>query len=299
MNPPPDADRGPRLENRLPAEGINSSTEHPLKEFGWLVGAGVAVLVLVIVVVGWGARVLAPHLPFEAEVALAERLSGASEQPPAHAERTKALQALADRVAARMALPAGMTVKLRYEDAAFVNAYATVGGRVHVFRGLLHELRSEDALAALLAHEIAHVKHRHVAASVGRGMAVGLLLGVLSADAGAAVAQSTLGQAAGLTLLGYSREQEAEADAEALNAVVALYAHAGGMAELFGRLGAASRDAGPPLELLRSHPLTADRLQAVQAQARARGWALEGPLTPLQTPLLPPLQSSSAAARGR
>lgn len=299
MKAPPGADRGPRLENRLPAEGINSSDEHPLKEFAWLVGAGVVVLVLAVVVLGWAARHLAPHVPFEAEVALAERLAAAGEQPPEQAERTQALQQLAERVAARMALPAGMSVTLRYEDSDFVNAYATVGGRVHVFRGLLRELPSEDALAALLAHEIAHVKHRHVAASLGRGLAVGLLLGALSADAGAAVAQSALGQAAGLTLLGYSREQEAEADAEALRAVVALYGHAGGLVTLFERLGERSSGIEPRLELLRSHPLTADRLQAVQVQARAQGWALAGAPTPLPqafSRLRPPAAGSARSS---
>lgn len=286
MNTPPDPASGPRLENRLPAEGINTSTDHPLKEFAWLLGGSLVALLLAIAVLGWAARWLAPHLPFAAELALAERLSRPAAQPPAQAAQTAALQALADRVAARMQLPPGMTLTLRYEDAGLVNAYATIGGRIHVFRGLLQALRSEDALAALLAHEIAHVKHRHVAAGLGRGMAVGLLLGVLSADAGAAVAQSALGQAAGLTLLGYSRDQEAEADAEALRAVVALYGHAGGVAELFARLGAEAGDAQDvQVALLRSHPLTADRLLQLQAQARSAGWPLAGALTPLPAAL--------------
>ena len=244
-----------------------------------IVASGVTLLVLM-ALASWGARWLAPRLPFSAEVALAQRLV---DQPvkPEHAARTAELQRVADQVAERMALPVGMAVVVTYSNSAVVNAYATVGGRIQVFKGLLHELHSEEALAALLAHEIAHVKHRHVAASLGRGLAVALLLSVVSADAGAAAAEAALGSAAGFTMLGYSREQEAQADQEALQAVVALHGHAGGLVELFTRLGQADKGPGPKLEALNSHPLTEARLAAVQAQARERGWPTSGALTPL------------------
>ena len=272
--------RGPRLENRLPAEGINSSSEHPLKEFAWLIVASGVTLLVLIALASWGARWLAPKLPFSAEVALAQRLV---DQPakPEHATRSAELQRVADQVAARMALPEGMVVVVTYSDSPVVNAYATVGGRISVFKGLLHELQSEEALAALLAHEIAHVKHRHVAASLGRGLAVALLLSVVSADAGAAAAEAALGSAASFTMLGYSREQEAQADEEASQAVVALHGHTGGLIELFTRLGQASQSAGPKLEALNSHPLTEARLAAVQARAREQRWPTSGALTPL------------------
>jgi predicted Zn-dependent protease len=271
---------GPSLENRLPAEGISSSTEHPLREFAWLLGASLAGLAALVVVVGWLASWLAPRVPFAAEVALAERVVDPA-APRGHADRTAALQAIADRVASRMDLPAGMTVVLAYEDSPVINAYATLGGRIRVYSGLLDQLQSEDELAALLAHEIAHVRHRHVAASLGRGLAVALVLGVVSADAGAAAAQSTLGQAASLAMLSYSREQEAQADADALRAVVALYGHAGGVTALFHRLRDAAGDGGPEWTVLRSHPLTDARLAAIEAETTRQAWPASGPLTAL------------------
>jgi predicted Zn-dependent protease len=275
--------RGPSLENRLPAEGISSSDEHPLKEFAWLIGASIVAVAAVLLLVGSLARWLAPFVPFSTEVALAERLVDGTASTE-HADRSLALQELADRVAARMDLPAGMTVVLGYEESPVINAYATLGGRIRVYSGLLNELRSEDELAALIAHEIAHVRHRHVAASLGRGLAVALVLGVVSADAGAAAAQSTLGRAASLAMLGYSREQEAEADTEALRAVVALYGHAGGVIGLFDRLGEVTGNTGPELSWLRSHPLTDARLAAIEAEAKRQGWPVSGEVT-----VLPPV----------
>lgn len=286
--------RGPSLENRLPAEGINSSEDHPLKEFAWLVGATLVTLCVLAALVGWGARWLAPMLPFSTEAALAGRLLD-SPQKPDDARRSAALQVIAGRVAAAMDLPADMQLVLRFEDSAVVNAYATLGGRIRVQAGLLARLHSEEELAALLAHEIAHVKYRHVASNTGRGLAVALLLGLVSADAGAAAAQSMLSQAAGLTLLGYSREQESEADGAALQAVVATYGHAGGLVALFEHLGDAEAGQDAPPQVLSTHPLTRARRQAVEAAARAQGWPTSGPLTALPAGLV--VQDPTAPGR--
>ena len=147
---------GPRLENRLPAEGINSSDEHPLKEFAWLLGASTIGVVFLSVCLIMAARWLAPQTPFSAEVMLAKRLVDRPEKPE-NAERSAALQALADKVATHMALPKDMKIVVRYDDSSVVNAYATLGGRIVVYNGLMKKLDSEDALAALLAHEIAQL----------------------------------------------------------------------------------------------------------------------------------------------
>jgi beta-barrel assembly-enhancing protease len=278
---------GPRLENRLPAEGINSSNEHPLKEFAWLIGASVVTVLVLSVCLMTAARWLAPQTPFSAEVVLAERLVDRPEKPE-NAERSAALQAVADKVAAHMGLPEGMKIVVRYDESPVVNAYATLGGRIRVYNGLMKKLASEDALAALLAHEIAHVKHRDVAAGMGQGLAVALLLGVVSADAGAAVAQVALGQAANLTMLGHSREREAQADSAALRALVGLYGHAQGLEMLFTQLSQSKTEDSPSLALFRSHPVTPARLAAIQTQAQQNGWPTTGPLTPLPAALTQP-----------
>ena len=281
----------PRLENRLPDEGINSADENPLRELAWLIGATLLVLALVVLLVGWGAQWLAPRLPFSAEVKLAEQLVDAprsrSSTPAqaALAARTAAMQALADRVAQRMQLPAGMTIVISLDAAPVVNAYATIGGRIRLYRGLISKLDSEDALVALLAHEIAHVKHRHVAASLGRGLALALLVGIVSSDAGAAAAEAVIGSTTAIALLGYSRDQEQQADDDALRAVVALYGHAGGVAALFATLRAGSKAGDMPIEMLRSHPLTQDRIDAARRGAADLGVRIDGPLTPL-SPML-------------
>lgn len=276
----------PRLENRLPPEDLLERDDHPLRELAWLVAASLALLAVLVLVTGLSARWLAPRLPFEYEVALAERVFDeekdvvASADAAAARERRAALQALADRVAAVMALPPGMKVVVSDDPSQLVNAYATVGGRIRVFHGLLRKLDSEQALAALLAHEIAHVKHRHVAANMGHGLAVVLVLSVVSPEGGAQAAQGLLGSAAQLALLGYSRDAERQADAEALAASIALYGHAGGLAALF-KVMPQAEDAPAGTSWLRSHPDTVERLAALRAAAAAKGAAMEGAVTAL------------------
>jgi len=277
----------PRLENRLPPEDLLERDEHPLRELAWLLAASLAALAVLVLATGFVARWLAPKLPFEHEVALAERLfdetRALQKADAATRERQAALQALAERVAGVMALPPGMQVIVTDEPSELVNAYATVGGRIRVFHGLLRRLESEEALAALLAHEIAHVKHRHVAAGLGHGLAVALALSVVSPEGGAQVGQAVLGGAAQIALLGYSREAERQADADALAASIALYGHGGGVAALFAALPQAEGSSGTAW--LRSHPETAERLALLQATATARGARLQGPSTLLPAAL--------------
>jgi Zn-dependent protease with chaperone function len=285
----------PRLENRLPPEDLLERDEHPLRELAWLLAASLAAVAVLVLATGLVARWLAPKLPFGYELALAEQLfddaaaAPALPAPPSAARRTpaearrEALQALAERVAAQMDLPPGMRVFVSDEASPLVNAYATVGGRIRVFHGLLRRLDSEEALAALLAHEIAHVKHRHVAAGMGHGLAVALVLTVVSPEGAARAAQGVLGGAAQWGLLGYSREAERQADAEALAASLALYGHAGGLVQLFGVLPQEESAAGTAW--LRTHPETTERLALLKAAARARGAPLQGPMTPLPAAL--------------
>jgi len=289
-----------RLENRLPAEGINASHEHPLQEFVWLLGGIAVVLSALVAAVAAAAQWVAPRIPFEYELKLTRGIDFARTPPGAEAQAVQAaLQALADRLAARMDLPAGMQVRVAYSDSSTVNAMASLGGQTVVFRGLLAKLGSEDALAMVLAHEIAHLKLRHPAASLGRGVAVGLMLSVVSAELGRSVGGGVLSQAGMVTLLRFNRDQEREADAEALRVLAQEYGHLGGAVDLFEVFAAISSAGAAALaeravpELLRTHPLGNSRSEAVRAWAHAHAKALEGPRRPLP-PALAQLHAKEA-----
>lgn len=234
-----------QFENRAPDEGINAQPEDLGREAIWLIVGAIGCVILLVVLADVGARWLAPRLPFSVEQALAERMEGkATQLPVAEQAANAALQDLADRLRTPLGMPDDITVQVRVDDSEVLNAYATVGGRIVIHRGLLRRLQGEHELAALLAHEMAHVQHRHVAASLGRGLAIGLVLTVVSADAGGQAAGVLLEQTGGLLMRGYGRDHEREADTSAMRAAARLHGHVGGVIGLFERI-AIARDEQP------------------------------------------------------
>ncbi|MBZ5604142.1 MAG: M48 family metallopeptidase [Acidobacteriia bacterium] len=86
-----------------------------------------------------------------------------------------------------------------------VNAFALPGGQIYVLRGMLDFLHSEAELAAILGHEISHVDLRHCVERYQYQLA---LKKIGAGDAGPLVEI-----AHGLVAIGYSQDQELEADA--------------------------------------------------------------------------------------
>ncbi len=93
-----------------------------------------------------------------------------------------------------------------------INAFATPGGYIYIHRGLLTYMNSEAQLAAVLAHEIAHVTARHAArqkrAQTGSNVVAGLLA-ILTQSYEVGEASAMWGAA---TVRGYGRDMELEAD---------------------------------------------------------------------------------------
>ena len=282
-----------RFENRAPEETVNYADEHPLKEFALLVVGVLGAVALGAALLGFFAGELAGRVPFATEREYAASLTERFEQAkltPAQRDARDALRALAAKLAAAMPLPPDIAVSVHYADEPTVNAMATLGGNLVFYRGLLHKLESEEAVAMVLAHEIAHVRLRHPAAAMGRGVAFGLVLSAVSVGAGRSLGGDAVQRAAVLPLLKYSRDQERDADELALGALVRVYGHAGGATDAFTVLSQAAKGEAGRVAILQTHPLTGERIGLLQAAARQNGWPVDG----MRTPLPPALRSAAA-----
>jgi predicted Zn-dependent protease len=265
--------------NPQPPEGINVSDSHPLLDFLRLLGGLLVIALIIFAVLALLADRLAKYIPFENEVEVAARFA---DRFPPSGEVSDYLQSLADRVAAGHELPQGMHIKVHYVEEPTVNAFATLGGNLVFYRGLLRRMQSENALAMVVSHEIAHVKLRHPVATFGRGLAIGLALAALSVGTGSDIAGRTLGSAGLLTALSFSRAQEREADAAALAALAQTFGHIGGADEVFRLLQEeGERRLGDPPALLRTHPLDQERIDAIRQLAARNGWLAAGELRPV------------------
>ena len=258
-------------------EGINTSTTHPIKEFLWLTGGVMTAITALVLVLVLLADILISYIPFSVEqkISLPEVEANAETGPlPDY------LQSLADRIARAEGLPEDMKITVHYLDNETVNAFATLGGHIFFFRGLLEKLPSENALAMLMAHEIAHIKHRHPIRSLGRGVIVGLALSVISTGAGNAIIERFLGSAGYLTILKYNRDMESQADETAIHAMKAIYGHLGGADELFKILQEEAGRSEPPV-FFSTHPLTEDRLYEIKIHTSKHAAQAGDNITPL------------------
>jgi predicted Zn-dependent protease len=164
-------------------------------------------------------------------------------------------------------------------DSDEINAFATSGGHIFVSRALINSAASEDALAAVLAHEIAHVLLRHSVKAIQADRKAQAIRAFAASGTGALTGGTALEELtdifdksiadALITLIdrGYSRDQEFDADTNAL----ALLAAAGyDPASLLDMLRALDRDQpNHPGGFNATHPVPKDRLNNVNRRLSA------------------------------
>jgi len=171
-------------------------------------------------------------------------------------------------------------VELVVVDNSTINAFAVPGGVIGVHNGLLLYAQTEDELATVLAHEIAHLSQRHFSRSVEfrqnqqpltmAAMLAGLvLLATTGSDAGMA-AISAAQAAAQDSALRYSRGNEQEADRVGMQTMVAAGLDPHAAPAMFERMLQASRYSGGDRipEFLRTHPLSESRIADTRNRAR-------------------------------
>ena len=149
-----------------------------------------------------------------------------------------------------------------------LNAWCMAGGKMAIYTGLLDGLKlSDDEIAAVMGHEIAHALREHARERVSKSMATGLGISVAGALLGVGQAgQDLMGTVAKVSFeLPNSREHETEAD----RIGVELAARAGydprAAVSLWNKM--ASQSAGAPPQWLSTHPSHANRQRDLAAYA--------------------------------
>jgi predicted Zn-dependent protease len=210
--------------------------------------------------------------------------------PVVNDERTRRVEQVGRRLLDALSPKARGPWEFRFHviESNQINAFALPGGPVFVFTGLYDRLRTEDELAALLGHELTHIREQSTrcagtrakmaAEQAKREAALAVVLGLTHAPP---AWQSIAGLADTLLNLRYSRKDEDQADAEGLQNMVAAGYNPQGMLDLFRTLLAASgKGEGPAF--LADHPLTKDRIQRTQQRIQRLGAGSFRPEIPLR-----------------
>ncbi len=202
-----------------------------------------------------------------------------------------------DTLAYRLVQASGRTeTKFHFAlvNVPIVNAFASPGGLVVVFSGMMLATETESELAGVVGHEIAHVTQRHIARAMESSMedALPILIGAL-ALAMAARGTGDGSQAAmvgGMALLqqrqiNFTRDNEYEADRVGIQTLAKAGFDPDGMGSFFARVGAIYRTQGEEVpEYLRTHPVTAARV--AEAKSRAEKLRTGTQLTSLEFKLM-------------
>lgn len=189
---------------------------------------------------------------------------------------TRLIERLGQRLAAN-APGANYPYRFRLVNLADVNAFALPGGFIYVHRGLVERVRNEGELAAVMAHEIAHVALRHPTHQASKAYVAQTGLGLLNGILGGSSRSRTNGVMAAVGGLGlnalflrFSRSAEEEADAVGAEIMARSGYDPMAMADFFGTLRHdAGRDPGRFETFLSSHPAAASREAHIRAEARA------------------------------
>ena len=216
--------------------------------------AGAAITASVLAIGYLAPHWLAPHVPMSWERNVGRAIVGDfGDLRCRDPKGQRALEALVDRVApGSRGGPNG--IKVAALGVPVFNAAALPGGYIVVFKPAITETDPE-ALAGVLAHEVAHVRRRHVTEALIRELGIGALIRLFAGSVGTNAEQ--------IVSLSYTRENEAQADSDAIRMLKRAHISPEPTAELFKRLSTETPQFSA--EFLQSHPLTSKRARKFTA----------------------------------
>lgn len=151
------------------------------------------------------------------------------------------------------------------QDDTMLNAFCTPGGYIYVYTGLLRYLDSEDQLAGVLGHEMAHADLRHSTEQMTKNTGLKIVLHLLFGDG------SVLGDmAGGIAGLSFSRSDETEADLQSVRYLYDTDYDPRGVARFFEKMEQKGETLGP-MVFLSTHPNPENRVKRIMEEWKKLG----------------------------
>lgn len=158
-------------------------------------------------------------------------------------------------------------------DSDEINAFACPGGTIFITKGMLNTVKNEEELAAVLAHEIAHVNHRDGISSIKKSRWTEALT-VIGSQAAKQYGPQELSQLVNifegsiddvvktLVVNGYGKTQEYDADKSALIYLAKAGYNPDALKNFLEKLVSLGKESGGGI--LKTHPATSDRIENVK-----------------------------------
>jgi len=147
-------------------------------------------------------------------------------------------------------------------DDKILNAFCTPGGYIYVYTGLIKYLDTEDELAGVMGHEMAHADLRHTSRQITKEQGYEFVIQAITGQKPGAITQLALQ----LKTLQNSRAYESEADAKSVELLSKTSYACNGAAGFFEKLIAGSNTPNQP-QWLSTHPNPDNRVAAINKKA--------------------------------
>lgn len=151
-----------------------------------------------------------------------------------------------------------------------VNAFVIPDGSIYFSKGLLKEVKDEETLTFVLAHEMGHYVHRDHLKSFGREIIAGTILTAVTLGQSQHFS-SLVNNIHGVSQIVYSRSQETNADLYANKVVLTLYGNNDGAIK-FMQMIDEKQKLPEFLHYFSTHPSSHDRINLLKQDAKKRGF---------------------------
>lgn len=147
-------------------------------------------------------------------------------------------------------------------DDEVLNAFATPGGYMYFYTGLIKYLDNEAQFAGVMGHEMAHAAERHTTNQLTKVYGITLLVNIVLGQNPNQLAQMAADIATGLAALAFSRDHEYEADEYSVNYLYKTSYDARGVGGFFEKLEGSPQ----PPEFLSTHPSPDNRIEEIEME---------------------------------
>lgn len=147
------------------------------------------------------------------------------------------------------------------DDDETLNAFCAPGGYIYVYTGLIKYLDTEDQLAGVMGHEMAHASLRHSTRQLTQVYGLSILTSIATGSSNPGMLEQI---ALSLVSLKFSRNHETEADSHSVQYLCPTVYKADGAAGFFIKI----QDQASPPEFLSTHPNPGNRVENIQKQAQ-------------------------------
>src|SRR3989339_80072 len=214
-------------------ENVNVSPTSPVKDFFELILKILGIFLALYILLGFAVDYIAPRISEKTEAQFGALFNSIYEEQKLP-DSEKTVQSIVDKLLSHNPSLPRFTYQTHLIESKKINAQAFPGGHIIIYTGLLKEMRSENELAMVIAHELGHFAHRDHLRGLGRGL-VFLVFSTFLSGADSSVSRFIANSMTNAEMR-FSQTQESAADSFALELLNKTYSHAAGATDFFEKM---------------------------------------------------------------